>query len=42
MIASLKGLLDFLGGGAWPFVVRSLNRLINFVNERDPSEIIAC
>ena len=35
MIVSLKGLLDCLGGGAWPFVVGDVNCLVDSVNERD-------
>ena len=34
-IDRLKFFLDFMGGGAWPFLVGGSICLINFVNERD-------
>ena len=27
--------LDYMGGGAWPFLVGGVICLVNFVNERD-------
>ena len=35
MIVRLKTLLDYLGGGAWPFAVGGMSCLVNSVNERD-------
>jgi hypothetical protein len=31
----LKIFLDFMGGGAWPFLVGGVICLVNSVNERD-------
>jgi len=30
-----QNLLDSVGGGAWPFLVREVTRLVNSDNERD-------
>ncbi len=37
MIDRLKLFLDFVGGGAWPFLVGGVICLVNSVNERDLS-----
>ncbi len=34
-IDRLKIFLDFMGGGAWPFLVGGVICLVNSVNERD-------
>jgi hypothetical protein len=34
-IDRLKFFLDSMGGGAWPFLVGGVIRLVNSVNERD-------
>jgi hypothetical protein len=34
-IDRLKTFLDFVGGGAWPFLVGGVICLVNSVNERD-------
>ena len=36
-IDRLKIFLDFMGGGAWPFLVGGVICLVNSVNERDRS-----
>ena len=36
-IDRLKIFLDFMGGGAWPFLVGGVICLVNSVNERDLS-----
>ena len=36
-IDRLKTFLDFVGGGAWPFLVGGVICLVNSVNERDLS-----
>ncbi len=41
-IDRLKLFLDFLGGGAWPFVVGGVICLLNCVNERDLSLLNSC
>jgi len=33
--------LDSMGGGAWPFLVGGAICLVNFVNERDLSQLIS-
>jgi len=40
MIDRLKPFLDFLTGGAWPFLVRGVILLVNSDNERDPLLLI--
>lgn len=35
MIDRLKTFLDFVTGGAWPFLVRGVICLVNSDNERD-------
>jgi hypothetical protein len=37
----LKLFLDFVGGGAWPFLVGGVICLVNSVNERDRDFLIA-
>lgn len=34
-IDRLKIFLDSMGGGAWPFLVGGVDRLVDSVNERD-------
>ena len=41
MIDRLKLFLDFVGGGAWPFLVGGVICLVDSVNERDLYSLLA-